>query len=280
MRDGVWTRVRAWWRSDGSADRLEARARVAREAADAAEAAARDMRDRAAVEGLIGRPVATLDLYRQALCHRSALRGRGDSHLYSNERLEFLGDAVLGLVVGAHLYTSFPDTDEGFLSRLRAKLVSGAALAERAEEVGIGPVLQMSPEMRQTGGERHATLLADAFEAIIGALYLDFGLEAATAFIHRALLADRDLAALAAAHDNYKSVLLERAQAAGWAQPAYQVVEETGASHARTFTVEVQVRGQAYGSGQAPSKKQAEQLAARAALERLAREAVGGDGQG
>jgi ribonuclease III len=275
----VWTHLRAWWRGDGTPERLEARARAAREAAEAAEAAARDARDRTAVEALVGRAVADLELYRQALCHRSALRGRGDSHLYSNERLEFLGDAVLGLVVGAHLYATFPDTDEGFLSRLRAKLVSGVALAERAEEVGIGPLLQMSPEMRQGGGERHATLLADAFEALIGALYLDLGLEAASAFIHRALLATRDLDALAAAHDNYKSVLLERAQAAGWPQPAYQVVDETGASHARTFTVEVHLRGAAYGTGQATSKKQAEQLAARAALERLAREAVGGDGQ-
>ena len=279
MRGGVWTQVRAWWRGDGTTTRLEARARVARDVAEAAESAARDARDRASVEGFVGRPVADLDLYRQALCHRSALRGRGDSHLYSNERLEFLGDAVLGLVIGAHLYTGFPDTDEGFLSRLRAKLVSGAALAERAEEIGLGPLLQMSPEMRQGGGERHATLLADALEALVGALYLDLGLDAATAFIHRALLAERDLSALAAAHDNYKSVLLERAQAAGWPQPAYQVVEESGASHARTFTVEVHLRGLAYGSGQATSKKQAEQLAARAALDRLAGEAVSGDGQ-
>ena len=272
---------KAWWRglwAPRVADRLERRALEARRAAEEAEDTARRLRERTAVEALVGAEVLDLALYRQALRHRSAVRGQKDTHLFSNERLEFLGDAVLGFVVGEHLYRTFPDADEGYLSRLRAKLVSGAALAEHARALDLGPHLAMSAEMRAAGGEAHATLLADALEAVIGALYLDRGVEAARAFIHRALLDGRDLAALAAAHDNYKSVLLERAQASGWPQPAYQVVSMDGASHARTFTVEVLVRGEAYGVGQAASKKQAEQLAARAALERLASE-LSGDGR-
>lgn len=269
--------LRTLWRS-WRASRLERRADAARRAAEAAEAAAQAVRDRATLEALAGQPLDDLDIYRQALRHRSAVRGQRDSHRFSNERLEYLGDAVLGLVVGAHLYQSFPDTDEGFLSRLRAKLVSGTALAEHARAAGFGPLLSMSSEMRQSGGEDHATLLADAFEAFIGALYVDKGLDAARLFVERTVLAGRDLDALASHHDNYKSVLLERAQGQGWPQPAYHVLAADGASHARVFTVEVHVCGQPYGTGQATSKKQAEQLAARAALERLAHEAPGGDG--
>ena len=275
-RVSAW--LRAWRRGAVSPDRLEARAEAARRAAVEAERAARDARTRSAIEGLIGQSVGDLDLYRQALRHRSALRGQKDSHLYSNERLEFLGDAVLGLVVGAHLYRAFPDGDEGVLSRLRSRLVSGTALAARADDIGLGSLLQMSAEMRQQGGERHATLLADAFEAVIGALYLDLGLEAAAAFVHAAAIDGRDLGTMAVETDNYKSALLEHAQGAGWAQPSYVVVGETGASHARTFTIEVALRGEVYGSGQASSKKQAEQIAAREALTRLALEAAGGDG--
>jgi len=269
--------LRTIWRS-WRAVRLERRADVARRTAAAAQAAAQAVRDRATLEALAGQPLDDLDLYRQALRHRSAVRGQPDSHRYSNERLEYLGDAVLGLVVGAHLFETFPDTDEGFLSRLRAKLVSGAALAEHARAHGFGPLLAMSAEMRQSGGEDHSTLLADAFEAFIGALYIDKGLDGARLFVETTVLAGRDLDALASHRDNYKSVLLEKAQGRGWPQPVYTVLAADGASHARVFTVEVQVRGEAYGTGQATSKKQAEQLAARAALERLATEAPGGDG--
>lgn len=270
-----WARLVAWWRGDPSPDELDARAHAARRDAEAAEHAARELRDRRTVEALVGASVGGLDVYRQALRHRSAVRGQRDSHRHSNERLEFLGDAVLGLVVGDHLYRAFPEGDEGFLSRLRAKLVSGVALAAWAQEIGLGALLDMSAEMRHQGGERHASLLADSFEAVIGAIYLDLGLDAARAFIHRTILDARDLTALSENHDNYKSVLLERAQAAGWPQPVYGVLNAEGASHARTFTVEVSLRGEAYGIGQASSKKQAEQHAARAALERLSLETTG-----
>lgn len=228
-----------------------------------------DAEERARVAALAGVAPGDLSLYRQAFRHRSALRGLGDSHRFSNERLEFLGDAVLEMIVSEHLYHTFADVDEGFLSRLRAKLVSGKALAQYALALDLGAFLEMSDEMRVQGGEQHATLLADAFEALIGAVYLDHGEDAARRFVHRTVLGGRDLGALADRTDNFKSALLEAAQARGLPQPVYRIVRAEGAAHDRTFTIEAVVDGRSMGEGQASSKKAAEQLAARAALEML-----------
>ena len=224
---------------------------------------------RKTLERLVGTRIKNLALYEQALKHRSRLRGQPNSHLYSNERLEFLGDAVLGFVVAEYLYVHFPEQPEGFLTRLRAKLVNGQALAQYADQIDLGALILMSTNMAQADGRQNQTILADAFEAVIGALYLDQGIDAARLFIHRTMLLDVDLRALAAQRDNYKSVLLEYAQAEGWEQPSYRVVEEEGPSHDRRFTVEVVVRGAVYGTGRARSKKSAEQKAARIALQTL-----------
>lgn len=214
-------------------------------------------------------PVGELALFEQALKHRSLLRGRPNSHLYSNERLEFLGDAVLGFVVAEYLYQHFPSEPEGFLTRLRAKLVNGQALAHYARSINLGPLILMSENMRQKNGSENQTILADAFEAVVGALYIDQGFVAARRFIHRTMLEHVDLSTLAERRDNFKSLLLEYVQAEGWPQPHYRVVTEEGPSHDRTFTVEVLVHGASYGQGSAGSKKRAEQKAAREALERL-----------
>jgi ribonuclease-3 len=226
--------------------------------------------DRAAVEAFVGMKVHTLALYEQALRHRSLVRGRQEGHLASNERLEFLGDAVLGFITAEHLYGRFPDKDEGFLTRLRAKLVNGVALAEWASQAGLGHLILMSDTMAQTAGHGHQTIRADAFEAIIGALYLDLGMPATRQFIHRTVLQPIDLETLAHQDDNHKSLLLEYVQARGWPQPVYRVAAEEGPSHNRHFTVEVLLQKTAYGVGQARSKKVAEQEAARQALARLA----------
>ncbi|RMF60009.1 MAG: ribonuclease III, partial [Bacteroidetes bacterium] len=199
----------------------------------------RDDPCRAAIERLVGMPVHDVALYTRALSHRSVARGRPDSHRYSNERLEFLGDAVLGFVVAEYLYRHFPDHDEGFLTRLRAKLVNGQTLARFAREIDLGPHLRMSDNMAQAGGRDNPSILADAFEALIGALYLDQGPAAARAFIQRVVLDAVDLDALARRRDNFKSLLLEYVQAHGWPQPRYRVTAEEGPSHERTFTVEV-----------------------------------------
>lgn len=224
---------------------------------------------REAVEKLVGAGVRNLALYEQALLHRSLLRGRPESHLHSNERLEFLGDAVLGFVVAEHLYHRFPDKDEGFLTRLRSKLVNGQALSEYAATFGLGEIVLLSDNMVQAGGRENPTILADAFEAVIGALYLDLGEAAARTFIQEKVLADIDLEELAEQRDNYKSLLLEYVQALGWPQPQYEVMLEEGPSHDKVFTVQVLLRERPYGRGRAPSKKKAEQLAAGEALNRL-----------
>ena len=201
--------------------------------------------------------------------HRSLLRGEVPQDLKSNERLEFLGDAVLGFITAEHLFDQFPDKDEGFLTRLRAKLVNGKALAACAENINLGDLILMSKNMAQEKGRSNRTILADALEALIGAIYLDKGLEKARVFIHRTMLEHVDLIQLAHQYDNYKSLLLEYAQARGWSQPQYKVVTEQGPSHAKIFTVDAILKGEAFGRGQGGSKKLAEQRAAKEALIRL-----------
>ncbi len=227
---------------------------------------------RARIEAFVGMPVGDLELYERALRHRSVLRGQPNSHLQSNERLEFLGDAVLGVAVAERLYTEFPDHDEGFLTRLRAKLVNGAMLASYAEALDLGPLLLLSPNMAQGEGRSNPTILADAFEAVLGALHLDQGFDAARQFVFDVLDEHVDLGEVAEQRSNFKSLLLEYVQARGQAQPVYRVVTEEGPSHERRFTIEVLVEGVPLGIGRARSKKRAEQEAACEALERLREE--------
>jgi len=225
--------------------------------------------NRSAIEQIVGMPVDDLSLYARAMTHRSLLRGRADTHRYSNERLEFLGDAVLGFITADYLYRHFPDRDEGFLTRLRAKLVNGLALAARAREINLGKLILMSDNMAQTAGRTNTSILADAFEALIGALYLDLGTEAARTFIQHSVLDRVDIDDLARRKDNFKSLLLEYVQSHGWPQPLYRVTREEGPSHDKQFTVEVLIRNESSGSGTAGNKKTAEQAAAAQALERL-----------
>ncbi|MEM6325583.1 MAG: ribonuclease III [Bacteroidota bacterium] len=221
------------------------------------------------IERLVGMPVNDLELYEHALRHRSIFRGQPTDGTESNERLEFLGDAVLGAAVAERLYRRFPDRDEGFLTRTRANLVNGKTLARFAETIGLHELVLLSDNMETSGGRSTPTILADAFEAVVGAVYLDQGFAEARAFVNRVLETCVDLDAAAEQRTNFKSQLLEFVQARAMSQPTYCVVGETGPSHDRTFTVEAMVDEVAYGQGQAGSKKQAEQRAAREALEAL-----------
>lgn len=227
---------------------------------------------RTEVEAILGMPIHNLGLYEHALRHRSMFRGHVTDGTESNERLEFLGDAVLGAVVAERLYTEYPDQDEGFLTRMRANLVNGQALAEYARVIGLGPLILMSENMAASEGRDNATILADAFEAMIGALYLDLGFMAAREFLFVLLEDLVDLDDLAEQRSNYKSLLLEYVQARGWSQPTYEVAAEEGPSHDRLFTIDVLVDGTARGRGEARSKKQAEQAAAQKALDAFKRE--------
>lgn len=212
----------------------------------------------------IGYQPRRIAFLRQALTHRSAEHEFG---LPSNERLEFLGDAVLGLVIASHLYRSHPDLEEGDLTKLKAVVVSETVLAKVARQLDLGRYLVLAKGEEQSGGRSRPSILADTMEAIFAAIYLDRGLTAARETILRLL--DAQLRAIERnEHErDYKTLLQERVQELHRTPPAYRVVHESGPDHDRTFVAEVRVGERVLGRGSGKSKKQAEQAAARAALE-------------
>ncbi len=217
---------------------------------------------------LAGREPGRVQLYEQALTHRSALQ-EDEAATDSNERLEFLGDAVLSVIVAEELYSRYPESDEGFLTKLRSKLVNGKTLAACARSIRLGEHLKLSQNMVKTRGRDNRSILSDAYEAVVGAIYLDHGLDAAHEFVNRTLIQSADIENLARTRDNYKSLLLELSQARSWPQPIYEVVSEEGPDHDKTFTMRVLIGIRELGTGTSSNKKSAEQKAARQALERL-----------
>jgi ribonuclease-3 len=197
-----------------------------------------------------------------ALTHRSHAIERGDRRDY--QRLEFLGDAVLGLVAADWLYARDPSHDEGDLSLRKAFLVSAGQLAVAAESMGLGELLRLGAGEERSGGRRKASLLADSLEAVFGAVYLEGGLEAARAVIEPCL--EAGLSREMAERNDAKTELQEWAQGGGLPLPSYAVVSTEGPDHAPVFTVEVRLSGELAGIGSGRSKKQAEQNAAAAAL--------------
>jgi ribonuclease-3 len=188
----------------------------------------------------------------------------------NNQRLEFLGDAVLGLVVAKILYRLFPHENEGELARRLAALVRSETLAQVARELSLGEYLLVSESEGQLGGRQNPTNLEDAMEAILGALYLDGGLEAAENFISQRW---SELArSVTAPPKDSKTALQEWAQARGLAVPDYQVLETVGPAHAPEFTIEVRIQGYEPRIGRANSKRAAEQLAAQALLAAISHE--------
>ncbi len=181
----------------------------------------------------------------------------------SNERLEFLGDAVLGVVVTDHIYRVYPDLDEGSLTEIRKTVVTSVALAEVAEGLGVGTHLLLGKGEELSGGREKPSILADAMEAIIGAAYLALGMDGASTLVLAVLGAK--LATAQADGADHKSRLQELSAHLFSTPPRYEV-EATGPDHARTFFVTATINGTAYGAGQGRSKKQAEQAAARAAV--------------
>jgi ribonuclease-3 len=216
------------------------------------------------VRARLGHEPGDAALFELALTHRSAA---GDN----NERLEFLGDAVLNLLVAEHLYERFPDADEGTLSRLRASLVSGESLARIAADLQLGDALALGAGELKTGGFRRESILADALEAVCGALYLDGGLAAARSVMLAALReALAGLDALAELKDP-KTLLQEWLQARGMALPRYSVESVEGESHAQHFRVSCEVEALAQrADGEGSSRRRAEQAAARVLFKRLA----------
>ena len=218
-------------------------------------------------EAILGHEFKRPALLKEALTHRSAAQGHGPGRTHaSNERLEFIGDRVLGLMMAEWLAERFPREQEGDLGRRLAYLVSQPVLATVAETAGLATALSVSPGEAKAGVAKRATVLADALEAALGALYLDGGLEVARAFVRRAW---NDAMTLQAdPPKDAKTALQEWSQKRGKDQPVYEVTARSGPPHAPAFTVTVTV-GESDATGTAGSKRAAEQLAAEALFARL-----------
>ncbi len=220
------------------------------------------------LESVTGVSIKDKSYYIQALMHRSFLE-QHPGFAVSNERLEFLGDSVLNLTVAEYLFEVYPEENEGFLTKVRAKLVNRTALADGAERIGLSRFLLVSKNLSSTFTYGSRTVLADAFEALIGAIYLDNGLDGAKSFIKKNLIEPSAKEGEHLVDENYKSQLLEYAQANKFENPLYIVVNEDGPQHDRTFTIQVEINGEAYGIGKGRNKKTAEQNAAHSAMTKI-----------
>jgi len=216
----------------------------------------------------LGLQISNLHLLVRALTHRSFVNENPNA-LEDNERLEFLGDAVLDFVVGAWVYNHYPEMPEGDLTRMRSALVRTNTLAKFARHLDLGPALRLGRGELASGGRQRDNLLCATFEAVIGAMYLDAGIPAVEAFME-SLLAETSNKVIGHVEQyDPKSTLQEWAQANKLGTPHYLTTGTSGPDHARVFTVEVQLDGKAYGEGEGPSKQVAAQAAAQAALESL-----------
>ena len=217
------------------------------------------------LEKAIGHSFRDISLLENALAHSSYANERWHNSLRSNERLEFLGDSILGMIVADHLYRNFPDRPEGELTRMRADMGCEQSLALIANKIGLGGYLLLGHGEERFGGRSRNSILADAVESVIAACYLDGGLEAAWKFVTAFVLSDVPVAKL---HNvDYKTALQEKVQQKKNQQLHYHLVGEEGPDHDKRFRVEVLLNGIAIGSGTGTSKKRAEQDAARVALE-------------
>jgi ribonuclease-3 len=221
------------------------------------------------LQNTLGIAFQDLSLLKLALIHTSYINENPGVASVPYERLEFLGDAVLGLVIAEKLYQDLPGAPEGELTRLRAALVRREMLAELAQQIDLGKYLYLGIGEQAGGGRRKPVNLAGSFEALIAAIYLDQGLQTARAFILNMFGPQIHRQADQAASTNYKSLLQEKIQAEFQVPPAYEVVESSGPDHDRLFIIEVKILDKVLGRGSGKSKKAAETEAARDALEHL-----------
>lgn len=219
------------------------------------------------LEAAIGYTFRDISLLQNALTHSSYANERWHDSLASNERLEFLGDSVLGMVTAEHLYRTFPQRPEGELSRLRAELVCETNLARVAAQLELGRHLMLGHGEEQGGGRTRESILADAVESVIAATYLDGGFQPAARLIHRFILSDIPVEKPRIV--DYKTTLQELVQQKKNQTISYVLTGESGPDHAKKFTVEVRINGKPMGSGSGTSKKRAEQDAAQMAYEAL-----------
>ena len=225
--------------------------------------------DLTSLEENLGVSFKNRELLEQALVHRSYLNENPDFRLGSNERLEYLGDALIALATAHELYARSPDSAEGDLTALRAYLVSGEALAQVGESLELGPALYLGQGEERSGGRRRTSNLAGVFEAVVGALFVDQGYGASRDLVIRCLSPQMDVILAKGIPRDFKSRLQELVQGRGHQSPSYQTVDASGPDHDRLFTVEVLVEGEVKGRGRGRRKAEAEQHAAEDALKAL-----------
>lgn len=219
------------------------------------------------LEAAIGYHFQNITLLQNALTHSSYANERWHNSLMSNERLEFLGDSILGMNVAEFLFRTFPDRPEGDLTRMRADMVCEKTLATIAEKIGLGQHLLLGHGEERLGGRKRESILADAVESVIAACYLDGGMEAAHAFIERFVLCEVPVQKM---HNvDYKTALQEKVQQKKNQVLQYTLASQSGPDHDKQFEVEVTLNGVVVGKGIGSSKKRAEQAAAKAAMEAL-----------
>ena len=219
------------------------------------------------LEAALGYKFQNITLLQNALTHSSYANERWHNSLLSNERLEFLGDSILGMAVAAYLYHNFPDRPEGELTRMRADMVCEASLAVIANRLDLGKHLLLGHGEERFGGRNRASILADAVESVIAASYLDGGIEAAKGIIERFVLCNVPVSKLQ--NTDYKTALQELVQQKKNQNLYYRLVGESGPDHDKVFTAQVLLNDQVVGEGTGSSKKRAEQDAARVAMEKL-----------
>ena len=219
------------------------------------------------LEKAIGYQFRNISLLQNALTHSSYANERWHNSLLSNERLEFLGDSVLGMLVADYLYRTFPDRPEGELTRMRADMVCEHTLATAANRIGLGEHLQLGHGEEQGGGRNRESILADAMESVIAACFLDGGLEAALKIVKQFILVEVPVKKLHNA--DYKTALQELVQQKKNQVLSYAMVGQSGPDHDKKFDVEVSLNGRVVGKGTGSSKKRAEQAAAKDAIEHL-----------
>ncbi|MCA9308295.1 MAG: ribonuclease III [Patescibacteria group bacterium] len=225
--------------------------------------------DFAGVEEILDIKIEDKSLFQTAFTHRSYLNEHQDYSLPSNERLEFLGDAVLQLVSSKYLYNKYPDQPEGKLTNYRAATVCTTSLAEESERLNYGKYLLLSNGEDQSGGRTSEYILANTFEAVLGALYIEKGIEFCHKFIEKELLYKIEDIVKNELYKDPKSKFQEKAQELRGITPNYEVLESWGADHERTFKVGVYLEKQLYGEGIGSSKQKAQQEAAQNALDKL-----------
>ena len=219
------------------------------------------------LEAAIGYRFQNISLLQNALTHSSYANERWHNSLLSNERLEFLGDSILGMLVAEYLFRNFPDRPEGELTRMRADMVCEKTLAAAANRIGLGDHLLLGHGEEQGGGRSRDSILADAVESVIAASFLDGGIEAALNFVRQFILVEVPVTRLH--NTDYKTALQELVQQKKNQNLSYALVGQSGPDHDKQFEVEVSLNGSVVGRGTGRSKKRAEQDAARAAIEKL-----------